>query len=99
MPQEREDLRKIQRLQSMNIYPQLVRKLTERESARSVARWAMEQHVEGPAGAWGLGFWLKHLWVLRQTSLPRRSDCVVKSIDGGGRSHRFVQTRRPYSRK
>ena len=32
MPQEREDLRKIQRLQSMNIYP-LVRKLTERESA------------------------------------------------------------------
>ena len=66
MPQEREDLRKIQRLQSMNIYPQLVRKLTERESARSVARWAMEQHVEGPAGAWGLGFWLKHLWVLRR---------------------------------
>ena len=65
-PFERRELRMIERLQSMNIYPQLVRKLTEGESARSVARWAISVGVEGAPGQWGSEYWLKHLSVLRR---------------------------------
>src|ERR1022692_3021626 len=39
-PAEREELRLISQLQWMNCYPQVVRRLTEGESANSVARWA-----------------------------------------------------------
>jgi hypothetical protein len=64
-PFEREELRMIARLQQLNIYPQLVRRLNEGQSASGVARWAMTVGVEGAPGAWGFGFWLKHtaaLW-------------------------------------
>ena len=66
MPKEREELRMIARLQTMNIYPQLVRMLTEGQSAARVGRWAMEQRVEGAPGAWGLGMWLRHTQALRR---------------------------------
>jgi len=66
MPQEREELRSVARLQMLNIYPQLVRKLTEGKSAAAVGRWAMEQRVEGAPGAWGLGMWLRHTQALRR---------------------------------
>jgi hypothetical protein len=66
MPQEREDLRMIARLQTMNIYAQLVRKLTEGGSAAGTARWAMEQQVQGAPGSWGLGMWLRHTQALRR---------------------------------
>jgi len=66
MPQEREELRMIARLQTMNVYPQLVRKLTEGQSAAGVGRWAMKQRVEGAPGAWGLGMWLRHTQALRR---------------------------------
>lgn len=64
-PREREEVRMIGRLQSMNIYAQLVRRLTERESVRSVARWAMTVGVEGAPSNWGFEYWRKHLHVLR----------------------------------
>ena len=63
-PAERKELKFIERLQSINIYPMLVRKLTEGESSRSVARWAMEQGVEGSPGAWSFSYWEYHMRAL-----------------------------------
>lgn len=59
MPFERRELRMIERLELMKIYPQLVQKLTAGESARAVARWAMSSGVEGAPGHWGSEYWLK----------------------------------------
>lgn len=63
-PAERRGLSYIERLQSMNLYPQLVRKLTEGESARSVATWAMQQKVEGAPGTWSHRQWREHTTAL-----------------------------------
>ena len=63
-PAEREELRLISQLQWMNCYPQVVRRLTEGESANSVARWASGLGVDGAAGYWSLLYWRKHITVL-----------------------------------
>jgi hypothetical protein len=63
-PAEREELRLISQLQWMNCYPQLVRRLTEGESANSVARWASGLGVDGAAGYWSPLYWRKHITVL-----------------------------------
>nr|UXE44998.1 hypothetical protein Hi04_10k_c4039_00006 [uncultured bacterium] len=65
-PAERRELGFIERLQSMNIYPLLVKKLTESESAGSVARWAMQQKVEGAPGTWCFSHWEQHILALRR---------------------------------
>lgn len=47
--------------------------LTERESARSVARWAISVGVEGAPGQRGSEYWLKHLWVLRRQVIEAKN--------------------------
>lgn len=61
---EQKELRLITHLQALNIYPQLVRRLTEGDSARSVAIWARTQKLDGSPGAWSLSYWLEHMWAL-----------------------------------
>ena len=63
-PAEREELRLISQLQRMNCYLQIVRRLTEGESANSVARWASGLGVDGAAGYWSPLYWRKHITVL-----------------------------------
>jgi hypothetical protein len=69
---EREEVRMIGRLQTMNIYPVLIRKLTEGDSAASVARWAMSIGVEGRPGAWRISMWLHHIKCLRREVLEAK---------------------------
>ena len=63
-PAEREELLLIFKLQRMNCYVQLVRRLTEGESANSVSRWASSLKVEGAAGRWSSLYWRKHILAL-----------------------------------
>jgi hypothetical protein len=63
-PAEREELLLINRLQRMNCYGQLVRRLTEGESANSVSRWAAGLKVIGAAGNWSYLYWRKHIVAL-----------------------------------
>lgn len=65
-PRERKEVMLIGRLQSMNVYPQLVQKLTAGESARSVSRWAMTVGVDGAPRQWGFEYWMKHIMALRR---------------------------------
>jgi hypothetical protein len=57
--QERDELRMIFKLQGLNCYGAIVKRLTEGQSANSVARWASELKVEGAAGAWSYLYWRK----------------------------------------
>jgi len=63
-PAERQELLLISRLQRMNCYEQLVRRLTEGESANSVSRWASGLKVDGAAGNWSYLYWRKHIMAL-----------------------------------
>ena len=63
-PAEREELLLICKLQRMNCYAQLVRRLTKGESANSVSRWASSLKVEGAAGNWSSLYWRKHILAL-----------------------------------
>ena len=65
-PAEREELRLISQLQRMNCYLQIVRRLTEGESANSVARWASGLGVDGAARHWSPLYWRKHVAVLKK---------------------------------
>ena len=63
-PQERDDLRLINKLQHLNCYDALVKRLTEGYSAPQVARWAMELKVEGAPGGWSFFYWRRHIYAL-----------------------------------
>jgi hypothetical protein len=52
------------KLQRMNCYPELVRRLTKGESANSVSRWASRLKIEGGAGRWSRLYWRKHILAL-----------------------------------
>jgi len=52
------------KLQRMNCYAQLVRRLTRGESAASVSRWASSLKVEGGASRWSRLYWRKHILAL-----------------------------------
>jgi hypothetical protein len=54
----------ISKLQRMNCYAQLVRRLTQGESANSVSRWASSLKVVGAAGRWSSLYWRKHVLAL-----------------------------------
>jgi hypothetical protein len=89
-PQERTELMYISRLQRLNCYPQIVRRLTEGQSAQSVARWLVSLHIDDPAGRWSQMYWCKLLVPLvkqvktakeellraerRKTSLPKKPE-------------------------
>ena len=63
-PQERDDLRLINKLQHLNCYDALVKRLTEGYSAPKVARWVMDLKVEGAPGEWSFFYWRKHIYAL-----------------------------------
>ena len=63
-PAEREELLLIFKLQRLNCYTELVRRLTSGESANSVSRWASSLKVEGAAGRWSSLYWRKHILAL-----------------------------------
>jgi hypothetical protein len=56
----------ISRLQQLNIYDRLIRKLTANESADVVSKWAVDVHVEGPPGAWSYWWWRHHVQALQR---------------------------------
>ena len=64
-PLERQELLMVARLQRTNVYPALIRKLTDGETAASVARWAMTLSIEGAPGAWGFSMWYKCVSALK----------------------------------
>jgi hypothetical protein len=67
-PQEREDLLLIARLQRLNVYPQLVRRLADGQSAQSVARWACGLGIT----EWTFTYWRKQVMALaRQVELAK----------------------------
>jgi hypothetical protein len=59
-PQERVDLLLIARLQRLNVYPQLVRRLADGQSAQSVARWACALGIT----QWTFMYWRKQVMAL-----------------------------------
>jgi len=63
-PAEREELLLVCKLQRMNCYAELVRRLTKGESANSVSRWVSSLKVEGAAGTWSSLYWRKHILAL-----------------------------------
>jgi hypothetical protein len=63
-PAEREELLLVCKLQRMNCYTELVRRLTKGESANSVSRWASSLKIEGAAGTWSSLYWRKHILAL-----------------------------------
>jgi hypothetical protein len=65
-PAEREELLLISRLQRMNCYEQLVRRLTKGESGNSVSRWVSGLKVDGAAGNWSYLYWRKHIMALNK---------------------------------
>jgi hypothetical protein len=72
-PYEKEELLMIARLQKLNIYPQLVRRLAEGQSAQSVARWASELGITG--AHWTFMYWRKQV-----TALSRKVDTAKDRI-------------------
>jgi hypothetical protein len=56
----------IRRLQQLNCYEQLVRKLSERRSVSSVARWAIQLGIEGEASRWSFHTWRRYLGALEK---------------------------------
>jgi hypothetical protein len=65
-PNERRKLLRIHALQELSCYDQLVRKLTAGESVSSVARWASNLGIEGPARTWSELYWRNQLSALRE---------------------------------
>ena len=63
---ERCELLWIRRLQQLNCYEQLVRKLSERRSLSSVARWAIQLGIEGEASRWSFHTWRRYLGALEK---------------------------------
>lgn len=63
---ERCELLWIRRLQQLNCYEQLVRKLAERRSLSSVARWAIQLGIEGEASRWSFHTWRRYLGALEK---------------------------------
>ena len=45
----------------LNCYEQIVCRLTERQSTRSIANWLMTLNLEPPAGKWSERYWRKLL--------------------------------------
>ena len=62
------------RLRELNCFDNLVRKLAEGQTPKTVARWAMQLKIEGEAGRWSLETWRRYLQVLSsrvRRELPR----------------------------
>jgi hypothetical protein len=60
-PDDRRNLLSIARLQALPCYKEILRRLTEGQSARSLALWLTRQNYEGPSGQWSLNYWRKLL--------------------------------------
>jgi hypothetical protein len=63
---ERIDLLWVRKLQQLNCYEQLVRKLSDRQSVSGVARWAMQLGIEGEVGRWSFHTWRRYLGALEK---------------------------------
>jgi hypothetical protein len=65
-------MRFIAHRQRLPCYNAIVRRLTQRQSVRSLAFWLTQQNLEGPAGHWSVLYWQKLLGPLdRQVRAAR----------------------------
>jgi hypothetical protein len=71
-PAARESVVMISKLQRLNCYEQMVRRLTKGHSANDVAHWAFDLKVEGAEGTWSYLYWRKHIQALaRQVHIAK----------------------------
>lgn len=63
-PSRRQDYLSICRLQSLPVYREILRRLTQGQSVRSLALWLSRQGFDGPSGTWTWWYWQKLLFPL-----------------------------------
>jgi hypothetical protein len=63
-PSRRQDYLFICRLQSLPVYREILRRLTQGQSVRSLALWLSRQGFDGPSGTWTWWYWQKLLFPL-----------------------------------